>query len=118
MNQGMIGTGLLHRIIPLIPLVTVSVPEFLYRNLFTAYLGFPGPGFYSTDYFSLLPWAFLYLCGYEFHMICRATGAIDAPVLRKGFEPLAFLGRNSLLIYLLHQPVLYAFVLLYSYLGR
>ena len=117
-NQGVIGNGLLHRIIPLIPLVTVSVPEFLYRNLFTAYLGFPGPGFYSTDYFSLLPWAFLYLCGYEFHMICRATGAIDAPVLRKGFEPLAFLGRNSLLIYLLHQPVLYAFVLLYSYLGR
>ena len=117
-NQGVIGNGLLHRIIPLIPLVTVSVPEFLYRNLFTAYLGFPGPGFYSTDYFSLLPWAFLYLCGYELHMICRATDAIDAPVLRKGFEPLAFLGRNSLLIYLLHQPVLYAFVLLYSYLGR
>ena len=117
-NQGVIGNGLLHRIIPLIPLVTVSVPEFLYRNLFTAYLGFPGPGFYSTDYFSLLPWAFLYLGGYELHMIFRATGAIDAPILRKGFEPLAFLGRNSLLIYLLHQPVLYAFVLLYSYLGR
>ena len=117
-NQGMIGTGLLHRIIPLIPLVTVRVPEFLYRNLFTAYLGFPAPGFYSTDYFALLPWAFLYLCGYELHMIFRATGAIDAPILRKGFEPLAFLGRNSLLIYLLHQPVLYAFVLLYSYLGR
>ncbi len=115
-NQEVIGTGLLHRIIPLIPLVTVSMPEFLYRDLFTAYLGFPGPGFYSTDYFSLLPWAFLYMCGYELHLIFRATGDIDAPILRKGFEPLAFLGRNSLLIYLLHQPVLYMFVLLYGLL--
>ena len=56
------------------------------------------------------------MCGYELHLIFRATGAIDAPILRKGSEPLAFLGRNSLLIYLLHQPVLYAFVLLYGLL--
>ena len=51
-NQEVIGTGLLHRIVPLIPQVTINMPEFLYRDLFTAYLGFPGPGFYSTDYFS------------------------------------------------------------------
>ena len=113
-NVGVIGTGLLHRILPAIPLVTIQVPGFLYRNLLTAYIGFPGPGFYSTDYFSLLPWSFLYLCGYELHMICKEKGVLESPILRKGIEPLAFLGRNSLLIYLLHQPVLYAFVLVYS----
>ena len=117
-NAGTIGTGLLHRILPVIPLLTVYVPDFLYRDLFTAYLGFPGPSFYSTDYFSLLPWAFLYMCGYELHMICRSAGLTDAPILRRGVKTLAFLGRNSLLIYLLHQPVLYAFVLLYGHLVR
>ena len=117
-NAGVIGNGLIHRIFPVIPLFTVSVPEFLYRDLFTAYLGFPGPGFYSTDYFSLLPWSLLYLCGYELHRIFRAKGILDAPLLLRGPEPLAFLGRNSLLIYLLHQPVLYTFVLLYSLAAR
>lgn len=117
-NNGTIGTGLLHRILLVIPLLTIRVPDALYRNLFTAYLGFPGPGFYSTDYFSLLPWSFLYLCGFELHMICREAGVLDAPVLRRGVVPLAFLGRHSLFIYLLHQPVLYALLLLYSSLGR
>ena len=106
------------RIFPVIPLVTISVPDFLYRNLITAYLGFPGPGFYSTDYFSLLPWSFLYLCGYELHMILKSVGFLDAPFMRKGPEPLAFLGRHSLLIYLLHQPVLYALMMLYGFAAQ
>ena len=117
-NTGVIGNGLIHRIFPVIPLVTISVPDLLYRNLLTAYLGFPGPGFYSTDYFSLLPWSLLYLCGYELHMILRAEGILDAPFMRKGPEPLAFLGRHSLLIYLLHQPVLYALLLLYGFAAQ
>ena len=41
-----------------------TVPEGLYRNLLTAYIGFPPPDFFSTDYFSLLPWLFLFLAGH------------------------------------------------------
>ena len=41
-----------------------ALPEELYRNLLTAFLGFPPADFYSTDYFSLLPWFFLFLTGY------------------------------------------------------
>ena len=105
---------MLHRIVPAIPKLTIRIPEALYANLATAYLGFPPADFYSTDYFSLLPWNFLYLCGYELHWILKAAGVLDAPILRKEIRPLAFMGRNSLVIYLLHQPVLYLFVLLYN----
>ena len=114
-NAGLLGTGMLHRIFPAIPQRTVPVPAGLYRNLFTAYLGFPPADFYSTDYFSILPWSFLYLSGYAFHHILRDAGALDHPVLKVDCRPLSFLGRHSLLIYLLHQPVLYLYVLIYVY---
>ena len=113
-NYGVIGTGMLHRILPVIPGWTIALPKTWYRDLATAYLGFPPADFYSTDYFSLLPWSFLYLCGYELHGICRALGVLDAPILKKEIKPFSFMGRHSLLIYLLHQPVLYLFVLLFS----
>ena len=118
-NSGMIGTGMLHRIVPAFPLWTVSVPAGLYRNLLTAYLGFPPAGFYSTDYFSLLPWSFLYLSGYFLHFIFKHAGILDLEIMKKGIRPFSFMGRNSLIIYLLHQPVLYLYVLVYeAALGR
>ncbi len=36
---------------------------FYTQNLFTAYLGFLPGGFFSTDYFPLLPWLFLFWVG-------------------------------------------------------
>ena len=113
-NYGEIGTGMLHRIVPAIPKLAISLPKGLYANLVTAYFGFPPADFYSTDYFSLLPWTLLYLCGYELHWIFKAAGVLDAPIMKKEIKPLAFMGRHSLFIYLLHQPILYLFVLLYS----
>ena len=41
----------------------LHIPREFYRNYLTAYLGFPQPGFFSTDYFPILPWFFLFLCG-------------------------------------------------------
>lgn len=78
------------------------LPQGLYRNLLTAYLGFPPAGFFSTDYFPLLPWLALYLTGYYLYRACppEGGGGIRLPVI-------TWMGRHSLLIYLLHQPVLY-----------
>ncbi len=45
-------------------LVLAELPGWFYQNHLTAYLGFPGPGFFSTDYFPLLPWVFLFITGY------------------------------------------------------
>ena len=47
----------------------IKLPSFLYKNLFTAYLGFPPISFVSSDYFSLFPWLFLFLAGYFLYNI-------------------------------------------------
>ena len=44
-------------------LVLGRVPEGLYRNMVTAFFGFPPVGFFSTDYFSFFPWIFLFGVG-------------------------------------------------------
>lgn len=73
-------------------------------------VGFPGPGFMSADYFPMIPWLFLYLTGFYFwQMIMRAS--FYPKVLSLPNLPLwSWLGRHSLLIYLLHQPVLMVLV--------
>jgi len=93
-NQGFLGFERL-RLAPL--------PEGWYRSLATAYVGFPPAEFWSTDYFALLPWAFLFLCGY-FLQKC-SNGRRPEWDLR--LPPLEWLGRRSLWVYLLHQPLVY-----------
>lgn len=85
----------------------LALPDALYRNHLTAFLGFPPAGFFSTDYFSLLPWFFLFLTGYFLYRLSR-------PERESGRGPrlLAAIGRRSLLLYLLHQPVVYLLLLL------
>lgn len=86
---------------------TIAVlPEGLYANDLTALFGFPGPGFYSTDYFPLLPWFFLYVTGWFLYRIFAKHGRLS--VFAKPKVPvLAFIGRHSLPIYMAHQPVIY-----------
>lgn len=83
----------------------VELPRFLYANCLSTYLGFPFRGFSSSDYFSLLPWLNLYLVGYYIHKLFKKR---DLMKLCSGVEikPLHFLSRHSLMIYLLHQPIL------------
>ena len=99
-------------------LVIAPLPGWLYRNNLTAYLGFPQPGFFSTDYFSLFPWIFLFICGY---FLCRITTRLDVNqrLFGRGQIPiLNTIGRNSLTVYLLHQPVIYGVCMLWYYLLR
>ena len=97
-------------------MVLAQLPDGLYRNMLTTYLGFPMPGFYSSDYFPLLPWFLLFLFGYFLHGVLRSRG-LDAKLFAKGqFPVLNFLGRHSLMVYLLHQPIVYGLCLAVHYL--
>lgn len=83
----------------------LNLPRGLYANLFTAFLGFPPAGFWSTDYFPLLPWIFLFWEGCFLHWLIGKRRM--EPLRRSVCAPLGWLGRNSLVLYLLHQPVVY-----------
>ncbi len=87
----------------------MELPRFLYRNAATAYLGFPPMGFVSGDYYPLIPWFFLYLSGYFFWKYFGKKTQIQKGLFIK-VPVLAFLGRHSLLVYLIHQPVCFALV--------
>ena len=85
-----------------------KLPEGLYRGMLSAYLGFPPRTIFSTDYFSLMPWFFLFVSGYCLYGILYRRDRLEASVFFAELKPFGFLGRHSLIIYLLHQPVLYA----------
>ena len=84
------------------------LPSWLYEaGHLSAFLGFPPHGFFSTDYFPLLPWIFWYLAGYFLFFLWKPhrerfpLGGREIPVL-------GWLGRHSLSVYLIHQPAVYA----------
>lgn len=85
--------------------VMVALNPDWYSNLFTTFLGLPAPGFYSADYFPLIPWFFLFAAGYfSCYWVQRYDGLTH---FVKGYcRPLEWAGRHSLWIYLLHQPVI------------
>ena len=86
-------------------LVLCPLPEWLYVTDLLAVAGFPSPTFWSTDYFPLLPWFFLFCAGYFlWGLLSQSERAKER--LASGVRPLSFLGRHSLIIYLAHQPVL------------
>ena len=96
-NDGALGFGDIH---------LVDLPYGLYHGWLANYVGFTARGFFSADYFSLLPWLFLFLVGYFLHGLFRKKNWFG--ILEKGTcFPLEVLGKHSLLIYMLHQPLVY-----------
>ena len=69
-------------------------------------LGWTYEGFVSTDYFPLLPWVFVFLLGTWAGKYIKA-GRMPAWFYGADCPPLAAVGRHSLVIYVLPQPVLY-----------
>lgn len=98
-------------------IVLYTLPGAWYeQGMLATFLGFQDKNFFSADYFSLIPWYFLFLAGY---FLCRCTeeenelsgknavATITLPAFfAKGISVFEKPGRRSLLIYLLHQPVI------------
>ncbi|MEW6748283.1 MAG: heparan-alpha-glucosaminide N-acetyltransferase [Candidatus Micrarchaeota archaeon] len=65
-------------------------------------LGLPYPEYSALDYYPLLPWFGIILLGICAGQALFVDKKLDARIPRW----LSFLGRNSLVVYLIHQPVL------------
>ena len=97
-------------------IILYRLPDYLYeQGMLGTFLGLQDKNFSSADYFSFIPWYFLFIKGY---FIClnilkrreakSLTGLPD--VFHKGIPALEILGRHSLLVYMLHQPVILLFL--------
>ncbi|MGN1201714.1 MAG: heparan-alpha-glucosaminide N-acetyltransferase domain-containing protein [Eubacterium sp.] len=86
---------------------TISLPESWYQYNITAPLGFHNGSFYSADYFPVLPWLFMFFFG-SFIGKIAADENLPEIMYVKHCKFLSFVGKNSLWVYLAHQPVLYA----------
>ncbi len=70
-------------------------------------LGFRKPSFSSADYYPLIPWFGLFLWGVCISKLVYKQKNLVKPV-NKLFKPFAAVGRHTLIIYLVHQPIIMA----------
>ena len=98
------------------PSVLYSVKNAVFMPIL-AFLGFPGPGFSSADYFPLFPWFFLFLSGMSFYA-WQGESLKQKKWMKLRIEPMAFLGKYSLWVYLIHQPVIYGIMLGIYYISN
>lgn len=85
--------------------ICIPLPDVLYATDWLAPLGFHSPNFFSADYFPLLPWIFVFLPE-------QASAALQSRAFPRLCLPLpraflSWLGRHALVIYVVHQPVIY-----------
>ena len=81
------------------------LPAGLYRFRVLAPLGFPDPAFRSSDYFPLLPWYPLFLCGWFLGRLLAKNARLQQ-IARIKIPLLSAIGRKTIWVYMLHQPVL------------
>ena len=98
-NTGTLGIGTLSVSIPRIG----RYPSPLAAVLPTV-LGFPDLAFSSSDYFSLLPWFFLFAAGYFLYPLLMRSGRIRE-ILSVRIPLLSAWGKYSIWVYLAHQPL-------------
>lgn len=84
-----------------------ELPESLYSIPLGFVIGFVPSGFYSSDYFSLMPWFFLFAAGYCFWQMIKESGRVRE-FLQREIPLLSRIGRHSLIVYMLHQPIIMA----------
>lgn len=89
----------------------IHLPEGWYQYNFLAPLGVFSASFKSADYFSIIPWIFMFLFGAFLGKPAKEE-KFPQGMYKKRSKFLCLVGKNSLWIYLLHQPVIYVIMLI------
>lgn len=81
---------------------------------FFFWLGLTFPEYHALDFYPILPWFGVILIGMAIGQAAYHNGESRLEIKNTGLiNKLAFLGKNSLIIYLVHQVVLIGIILIY-----
>ncbi len=81
-------------------------------NLFMIF-GFPSSDFFSADYYPIFPYFFMFIAGTAIGRWI-SEGKFPRWFYTARIPAFEFVGRHSLLIYLLHQPIIFVLILLFD----
>ncbi len=82
----------------------VRMPQFLYQTKYLFWLGLPEVAFTSADYYPLLPWTLLFFVGgFLGDYVKKYCRCEKMPEIKT----LSFIGKNTMILYLVHQPLYY-----------
>lgn len=87
-------------------LLSAALPGAWYTTSYLFPLGLIGSGFHSADYFSIVPWLFFFLSG-SYAGIPLKEHKFPEVFYTLHSRFFAATGKHTLIIYMLHQPILY-----------
>ncbi len=87
--------------------LTVDVPSFLYDKFYLVPLGFGMQGFSSVDYYPLIPWIFAFFVGALWGDSLKTKKAPQF-FYKKHISALGIIGKHTLILYIIHQPIFFA----------
>jgi len=97
----------------------IYLQSFRFDFSWLLWLGFIPNNFYTFDYFPILPWFGVTLLGIFFGNFFYNYGKRQFKIRERSdsiiVKKLSFLGRHSLIIYLIHQPILILILLLLGF---
>ena len=103
---------------------TINYMDYSTQNLIFLPVGFAiknAPA--VADYMNLFPWLGVFMIGCVIGRVCysekKSLLTDNLKKLHKAAAPIEFIGRHSLIIYLVHQPVVYGVLyLIFTVLGK
>ena len=103
----------------LIFLINQLIPKPLEGDYFWQWLIYTTETPNSLDYRPIIPWITPFILGMASCQLFRKWGLLEPRkrAIHKELSILSWLGRNSLIIYLLHQPILFGGFLLFLQIG-
>lgn len=93
----------------------IKLPASWYQYDFLAPLGVYSKNFESADYFSIIPWLFLFLFGAFIGKLAKNEN-LPKFMYKQRSKFLCTVGKNSLWVYILHQPAIYLIMLIIAFI--
>lgn len=95
--------------------LSVSLPSSVFEQKWLFPFGIQYPGFFSADYFPLLPYGFVFFWGAFMGAYVR-EGKVPNFAYKRRVPFLDWLGTHALLVYIVHLPIVFVLLEFYNWL--